>query len=496
MVDQKIIIKQNSFLESLKQIVATANGYSQKAQKFLSNKKMTSIIVASMAGISFVIACIFGITLFLRTKAINTQTAQLTNLLSYSIDSLRNNSSVKQVVATSNTIFDLIKSNDDIKKDMGTYSNYLKELQLPYQYFTQYLFLPRLNIWKDAYTEQIDTSLVGINFLQKDPYNDITLLKKWTDFFANPWYLNESNEITSIDLWDITETSSGYFFIPIDVSFVAPSKRSLLMLVDKLSFTSEKDNVSLFQEFFSLIWQEIKASKKDEISTLAKQYGTWFVDNVDKTIWYSLYNWVNGTGDTTLITDDLIIASMKKVVSCEKESNEMCFYQFREKYRDIPSFAYLFGTDLGKNKTQELKIFLRSMPPIFRIKDFSFDKVRPWILDSQNVKYIGKIALEVYGKWIDQKEISEIGQRLWSTCFADPTKELTLDMASQEISNYINRLSSYVKNQWWTSSTDLWDLKNIVDKMITDYSKYNNYKKIVKLFEAYRMLDSAWICKH
>jgi cell division protein FtsB len=86
MADQKIVVKQNTFLESLKQIVATANGYSQKAQKFLSNKKMTSIIVASMAVISFVIACIFGVMLFLRTKAINTQTAQLTNLLYYSID--------------------------------------------------------------------------------------------------------------------------------------------------------------------------------------------------------------------------------------------------------------------------------------------------------------------------------------------------------------------------------------------------------------------------
>jgi len=40
------------------------------------------------------------------------------------------------------------------------------------------MYLPSLNVWKEKYTDKIDINLMGLKFLEKNPYNDITLLQK------------------------------------------------------------------------------------------------------------------------------------------------------------------------------------------------------------------------------------------------------------------------------------------------------------------------------
>lgn len=75
---------------------------------------------------------------------------------------------------------------------------------------------------------------------------------------------------------DFLEDEKGFFSMPITVSFTANSKRAFLLLVDKLSMTSNKENISLINEFFYYLRGEIKKGKEKEIKTLESDYATIF----------------------------------------------------------------------------------------------------------------------------------------------------------------------------------------------------------------------------
>lgn len=75
---------------------------------------------------------------------------------------------------------------------------------------------------------------------------------------------------------DFVEDEAGFFNMPITVSFVANSKRAFLLLVDKLSMTSNKEKISLINEFFYYLRNEIKKGKENEIKALEDTYATTF----------------------------------------------------------------------------------------------------------------------------------------------------------------------------------------------------------------------------
>lgn len=224
-----------------------------------------------------------------------------------------------------------------------------------------------------------------------------------------------------MNIGDIVEDQSGFFSMPITVSFVANSKRAFLLLSDKLSMTSNKENISLINEFFYYLWNEIKKDKDKEIKALESNYATIFgsgeqVDN-DKLIGYTLYNRIFNDGPNTLIDDQVIDKTIKSIISCANETDEMCYYQFRERYRDIPTFGYLLGTDFGTNGAENLKQFVLQLPPIFSIKDFEFDKIKsPTLSDVSNIKYQGKITIVVYGRSASSQEVDQIAQALGNKC--------------------------------------------------------------------------------
>jgi len=58
-------------------------------------------------------------------------------------------------------------------------------LSLPYDNFLHFLYIPSLNIWKNPFTNEIDTNLIGEKFLKNNPYSDISLIQQWTDFFKD-----------------------------------------------------------------------------------------------------------------------------------------------------------------------------------------------------------------------------------------------------------------------------------------------------------------------
>jgi hypothetical protein len=74
---------------------------------------------------------------------------------------------------------------------------------------------------------------------------------------------------------------TDYFYIPISVSFSSPSKRSFLLLVNKLSITSNQSNIALLNEFFFYLLNEIKQKKSEEIKSLMKKYLHEFTSSSD-----------------------------------------------------------------------------------------------------------------------------------------------------------------------------------------------------------------------
>ncbi len=472
--------------------------YGNKIYTFFKDNKNNSTIMLVLAMGTFGLAIYFGVQLYIDIQYLNAKTPELININTYDNQLLQNATSMQDTAKNVDTLYDLLQENKNQDGDISKYTQYLQSLQVPYNYLLQYVYLPSLNIWKEKYTDTIHTDMIGLKFLQDNPFDDIKLLQQWSDFFRNLWDNNESNDVTDIKIGDIAEDGKWFFSMPITVSFVANSKRSFLLLVDKLSMTSNKTNIALINEFFYYLRQEIKSSKTKEITGLWTTYASIFgtgdtTGNVDKIIWYHLYNRIFNNQNNILLDDDIVNKTIKSVASCAGVSDEVCYYKFREKYRDLPSFGYLFGTDFATSPTSNVKKFILQLPPIFSLEDFTFDKVKsPTVTDMTNVKYQGKITIQVYGRWVSDAEVQEIMDSLWEKCLGYG-KALTVDDGVRLVQEAIAKLSDASKVDSQTS--DLWELKNTIDQLNTDYPSFNNYKKIIKLFELSRMLNDAGLCE-
>jgi hypothetical protein len=74
---------------------------------------------------------------------------------------------------------------------------------------------------------------------------------------------------------------TDYFYIPITVEFSSPNKRSFLLLVNKLSMTSNSNNIALLNEFFFYLLMNIKEKKADIINDLMEDYWQEFSTSSD-----------------------------------------------------------------------------------------------------------------------------------------------------------------------------------------------------------------------
>lgn len=470
--------------------------------KITKNHKLNWKIMIWLGIIWFSVFVYMVVRLLLVILDLNSKSKFLLNLDSYDTRLLQNSVATRSLFEKNGKISDIFKIHKDAKAEIEKYSQYIKDLNVPYDNFLQYTYLPHLNIWKNVYTSQIDLNMIWKNFLEKNPYNDILLLQRRSDFFKNMWNSNEWNDIKNIKIWDIIESKDWLFHIPISLSFEANSKRSFLLLVDKISVTSNKVTIALINEFFYYLRQEITSNKKSEISKLKKEYilkyFSWDANiSDDKVIWFHLYNWIYNNKENTLIDEKIINQTIKKIVYCDKEWDEFCYYKFREKYRDIPTFWYLiwwiwFKTDVIKN----FKSLLLSLPPIFSVKQFSFNQAESLNNDNYNRKYKWNITIDVYGRWISSTELDEIAVTLGTSCYGKKLdkQKLSVSNALEKVNEAIDWLSNIDrsdKSQW----TNLWELKSILETTSKDFDKYSNYKKIIKLFEVYRMLKNIWLCQ-
>ena len=163
--------KLNSFLVVPKKYIAQITG-------FFKDKKNNSTMVLLVALVTSGLAIYFAIQLYNDIKILNGKVPELNNLSSYDTRTLEANDLTKSILKSSDTIKDLIQENKNTEGEITKYTDYFNALQLPYTYLLQYIYLPSLNIWKEKYTNKIDTNLIGINFLEKNPFNDISLLQK------------------------------------------------------------------------------------------------------------------------------------------------------------------------------------------------------------------------------------------------------------------------------------------------------------------------------
>lgn len=466
---------------------------------FFKDRKNDSRVMMVLAFVACGLAIYFSIQVITHLNALSKKIPQLQNIDSYDTRILQDNILTQNFIKNADTINDLIRENIQTQKDIVTYRDYLTSLQIPYSYLLQYVYLPSLNIWKDSFTQQIDTNIIGLEYLKKNPYNDITLLQKRSDFFKYVWDNNESNDISDINIGDIVENQGGYFSMPITVSFIANSKRAFLLLVDKLSVTSNKQNIALLDEFFYYLRQEIKKSKTKEIVDLTKTYvsltgfstGDWAT--VDKVIGYHLYQRIFNDQPNILLDKKVIDQTVKSIIVCNNQSDELCYYQFREKYRDVATFGYLIGGETSADPVSNLKKFVAQLPPIFSIKEFTFDRIKaPFLVSSKSTKYQGKITIQVYGKWISATEQQEIAKVLWEKCSLG--MDVSVDNALQKVDTAITQLSN-IQRIDKSQSDDLRQLKDNLQVIQSTYSSLSPYKQTIKLFEIYRMIDEAWLCK-
>jgi len=181
-------------------------------------------------------------------------------------------------------------------------------------------------------------------------------------------------------------------------------------------------------------------------------------------------------------------------MGCSPEAESQCFYRFREKYRNMAALAYTVGMKDNTNKTEDLKKFLKNMPPIIAVQEFVYNKIQESSIVKQNTtKFEGKIGLEIYGQSISPEERDEIATNLWKQCFADD-KILSPEEALNTIDETIRKKSDIIEENQ-TKANSIRDLKTIIENIGTNYEWLSNYKKTIKLFEMYRMLNENWLCK-
>jgi hypothetical protein len=214
----------------------------------------------------------------------------------------------------------------------------------------------------------------------------------------------------------------------------------------------------------------------------------------EKVIWYSLYKRIFSEQKNDLLNDEIINKTIRELVVCEdSEKDSLCFYKFRDKYRAIPSLAYTIGVENNKNKTEELKKFLNNLAPIIKINTFTFERhLQQDLKNFENIQYKWEIQMDIYGKGISDEEVDEIAEKLWEKCI---NEKLSPEIALKKIENTLINIWDIVKVDTKNTS-NLRELKGIIENIEREYNNLSNNQKIIKLFEIYRMMNDNNLCQN
>ena len=519
-------VKENSdLLTKVKWLFKKWNNWwsnNKKRTKAFTLTRRDSIISVLVALVVAAWAIIYGWIVLKKYKDINDNIDPLRKISTYEVVLDKNILEPYAEWSNLETIDDVIKLNENVEEVLTGRQMFRDQQKNYYEILLQNIYLPSLNVWKNPYTKNFDMSVLWQKYLEKDKFQDLYLIQYWSDFVKYVWNDADYNTIDNITIWDIVELDGAeYFYIPITVSFSSPNKRSFLLLVNKLSMTSNTANIALLNEFFFYLLRDIKDDKAEIIDNLMEKYRTEFSSSsnrtgwdsysalwdkdksnyMDKVIWYNLYKWINNEEETPLIDDKIIVKAIRETVLCEdSKSNLECFYQFRDKYRNLPYLAYRIWLDQSweitansTNRTEWLKEFLQDLPSIIAITNFGFDKYsEASYLNDKEEQYEWVVTFNAYWRTISDSELKEASTELWKLCFwINSNSEMTPKEALSRVEKNISSLWWMNKNSNVTSLLELQDLFRDIEK---NYNSMSNYNKMIKIFELRRMLNDANLC--
>lgn len=463
--------------------------YNHYKEKLKVNQRVIYTVLFYM---SMVFAGSMAFYWYTTTTNLDKKSNTLSLLTSYSMNSLTHNESIKDVVPLWRSLSDVFMFNDQLTTTITNNQNHRTRLSLPFDNFLQLFYMPSLNIWRDPFSQKIDTTIIGKKYLDINPYWDIALMEKWTDFFKDVWLLDSFNTINNITIWNIETEENWYFSLNIKVDFESPDKRSFLLLVNKLSMTAYLENISLINEFVFYIWDNIKTDRKDfllEQQTILSDtlpYVSW---EEDRLIGYLIYNWVMQWGENTLISTDIINKAIRQTAWCIDEDQRKCNYLFRQKTRNIPYLSYGIWRD-GVDTVEWFKVFFQNIPPLLSIDQFSFEEMRKTRLNTSSW-YKWSITIKVYGKDIRVDEINTIWNELGLMCFVNKDS-MTVWAAKLILEKQISDLWRQIMDT--RRSTILNQVVSFINNVEKEYETLPNYKKVVRLFELYRTLKENNLC--
>jgi len=307
----------------------------------------------------------------------------------------------------------------------------------------------------------------------------------------------------------VEEKETGFFHIPISIDFKSDSKRAFLLLVDKLSQTSNVNNIGLFNDFTFHLFEVIRDKKPTELATLAQQYKISQISGDDQRIFNNkvisqhLYEFIKDKDQTSspLLDAQVIDQVIRHSASCTaNESQESCYFRFRDKYRSIPSLAYTIGQRNGANKVLLLKDFYKNIPPLIAIESFVFDKAEDTGMPlAEQGAYAGTVSFKIYGRGITTNDSEQIGQLLTTQCYGSGAKtQLTLESALQKVNDQLSRLSTNTENSSEgkvSRIANLIELKEDFEEDIKEYENLSPYAQIIKKFEVLRSLKNLSLCQ-
>lgn len=460
--------------------------WKEKYKNVMSSLKDNPLLYTFGAAISFLFAAGMVVYWFMVNTELDAKSENLLKTSSYAFNALQADDSLKDTFSLQKTLSDVVGYEKAIDEDIKSTQEQRERLSLPFNNFLHMFYVPTINIWKDPFTDEIDTDLIGKKYIENNPYGDIALIQKWTDFFRDVSVGDSFNTVNDVVIGEATPSPDivWYFSIPITVTFEAPDKRSFLLLVNKMSMTAYIQNLSLINEFMYYLWETIKEEKSDVLTTLSD--GSTVIDE-DKEIWHLLYSWIVQGWENKLITSEVIAKAMRKTAWCVSEDDKQCSYLFREKMRALPYLAYGIGRD-GIDVVGWFKTFFKNLPPILSIETFSFDEQKN---KKSKSGYQGSISFRIYGKDITDEELNNISVKLWGLCY--------ISQAPLDVANAKNKVEKSILNLWKNTinikrSQSLNQILTVFAKIEGEYPTLIKQKKVVRLFELYRTLKENSLC--
>lgn len=490
----------------------------RKTKAFNLTRKESLISVLLSVGV-IAWCVVYGWIVWNNYVKINSNTEALKNLSTYNVTP--NRDVLSSYIENSNigTINWMTEINSNVEEVVASRELFKKQQKSYYEVLLQNIYLPSLNIWKDPYTKNFDMTLLWQKYLENDKFQDLYLIQYRSDFVKYVGNDADYNTIDSISVWSKIEIAdSDYFYIPITVEFSSPNKRSFLLLVNKLSMTSNSNNIALLNEFFFYLLMNIKDKKADVINDLMQEYWEEFstssdwewptdfsqlsdderYEYQDKVIGYNLYHRINYSGTweniTPLIDDEIIVDTISQNALCEQDLEPAeCFYKFRDKYRNLPYLAYRVWLENQTDRVDGLLEFLRDLPSAIAITNFRFDKYSNSSFLNNNVEqYKWSVSFYAYWKNVTEAEIDETAALLWKMCFNDTEKKISPDLA-------LSRVNDKIASLWWLNESvnvlSLWELQWLFTDIQERYNGMSKYDKMIKLFELWRMMNDANLCE-